>query len=499
VIAATDASLGRPVWLHRVADSVDARPMSRRNLARQARLRWVAGRRDAQERWDVYGAPGGRRLIDLPDAVAWETCRGWLDDLAAELAAAKNDGDPIVYTLDDVWIAEGQQAMLLDFATASSTAPAPNADLSAGALLDAVARRALTGPASATATRSTSSTTPATAWPPLPVSVRTFLDTLARQSDAAAIAASLVRLREIPTHVTRAQRIRAATLTSVLPVVLAIAFSAAAVNEEYNRPPLQQKLAPMIREVTRSPERAATPTDSNFSYRTGRRFARLIGARPDSAVRAARVARAAERRLIVAQYLATSQHAVLRDTLQRKKLVGDSLPWRALDSALVALGAVSTADSARAWETIEQTWNGSLIEEDLSLARAVGLSFGSLHVFMLLTGVCVCLVALLFRRGPVMRSMSLEVVTKSGQPASRVRLFVRSLATWMSVAPVPAFIAAVVSVYSETGSVPHRVFWFGVVGSGISLLLGAVALWYSLRRPERGFGDLVAGTVTVPE
>lgn len=496
VASATDATLGRPVWLHRVAEGVDARPVSRRNLARQARLRWVAGRRDAQERWDVYGAPGGQRLIDLPDAVAWETCRGWLDDLASELAAARIDGDPITFALADVWIAEGQQAMLLDFATASANAPTTGA----GALLHAVARRALCGTASTTASEAANvSATAAVAWPPLPVSVRTFLDGLPRQTDASAIVATLVRLRETPTSITRVQRIRAAAITSVLPVVLAIAFAAAVVNEEYDRPPLQQKLAPMIREVTRSPQRAATPTDSNFSYRAGRRFARLIGARPDSAVRAARVARAAERRLLVAQYLATSQRAVLRDTVQRKKLVGDSLPWRALDSALVVLGAVSAADSARAWETVEQTWNGSLIEEDLSLTRAVGLSVGSLHAFMLLTGVCVCLVALFFRRGPVMRSMSLEVVTKSGQPASRLRLLVRSLATWMSVAPIPALILAVVSVNSETGSVPHRVFWFGVVGSGVSLLLGAVVFWYSLRRPERGFGDLVAGTVTVPE
>jgi len=500
VYDAIDASLGRPVWLHRVTRDVPERTMVRRNLARPARMRWVAGRRDETQSFDVYGTPDGQRLIDLPAPVSWEVCRGWLEDLASEMVSAQEDGETPRPTVEQIWLAAGQQAIIMDFATV------PRGEITAtphaGAILHAVARRALCGADASTLSP----------WPALPRSVRAWLDALPHEGDPAAVSASVVRVRDTAAQVTRAQRVRVAALTALLPAVITIGIVASGASKLYNQPVLRHSLGPMIEFATPGPTSEGEKADTNAARRTGlavgrsfRRFREYLAPLSrDSAQHAKQHVNIDARRIIVTQYLATAQGAVLRDTSRRLALVGDSLPWAALDSVFRKLGTVSAADSTRARQIVEHEWHGTLPGRDTRLVEVIATSFRVPHVLLFITGMFVILFAVVMRRGPVMRNVALEVVDRAGQPATRLRLLARATGTWAVLVPLPTLFTFVVMygvVYprSAAETIPYPDFWYGVVSSGISLSLGGIVLLYGLRYPSRGLGDRIAGTTTVPE
>ena len=82
-----------------------------------ADLRWLSGRRSAEENWDAYEAVAGRPLLELlPECPPWSQCAFWLLDLAKELLQGEAEGSvPGVLSLDRVWIATDGTAKLLDF------------------------------------------------------------------------------------------------------------------------------------------------------------------------------------------------------------------------------------------------------------------------------------------------------------------------------------------------------------------------------------------------
>jgi len=86
-------------------------------LRRIGRLRWISGRRSAEENWDAYEGPAGVPFWIWPSKPqSWESVRFWLLDLAEELAAAAKDGTtPEILSLDRVWINAEGRAKLLDF------------------------------------------------------------------------------------------------------------------------------------------------------------------------------------------------------------------------------------------------------------------------------------------------------------------------------------------------------------------------------------------------
>ena len=96
-------------------------------LARPARLRWLAGKRAPGECWDAYEAPTGRPLVKLLDTPQpWKSVRYWLVDLAEELAAgAKQASPPAVLALDRIWITSEGRAKLLDFRAPGVDAESP--------------------------------------------------------------------------------------------------------------------------------------------------------------------------------------------------------------------------------------------------------------------------------------------------------------------------------------------------------------------------------------
>ena len=117
-----DLRLLRKVWLRTVPSGTPPVAVPLRNIGRVGRLRWLTGKRSAEESWDAFEGVSGKPLLKLlPTRQPWSQVRFWLYDLARELSAAEKDGTvPRVLSLDRVWITGDGRAKLLDF-------PAPGA------------------------------------------------------------------------------------------------------------------------------------------------------------------------------------------------------------------------------------------------------------------------------------------------------------------------------------------------------------------------------------
>ena len=116
-----DERLRRPVWIRDVPIGTPPVAAARIALPRPTRLRWLAGRRTAQEAWDVYEGVAGVPIAQACRSPrSWSEVRRWLADLAHELAA-QQPGDHPPLDLDRVWILDSGRAKLLDDPTADAT------------------------------------------------------------------------------------------------------------------------------------------------------------------------------------------------------------------------------------------------------------------------------------------------------------------------------------------------------------------------------------------
>jgi hypothetical protein len=109
-----DDRLGRGVWIRSAPAGTPPLDAARLAVNRATRLRWLAGRRNADEAWDVFEAVPG---ISLERACAqphpWVDVRWWLLDLACECAAQAPD-DRASRRADRVWILDAGGAKLTD-------------------------------------------------------------------------------------------------------------------------------------------------------------------------------------------------------------------------------------------------------------------------------------------------------------------------------------------------------------------------------------------------
>ncbi len=194
-----DSRLLRRVWIHKV--SADTPPVSRalRNLGRATRLRWIAGKRSAEENWDAYEGISGQPLLKLVDQQqSWSAVRFWLLDLAVEIEEAKKDGTlPAVLGLDRVWITGDGRAKLLDFQAPGVAAVQPPHD---GNLVSTVALRCLENR-------------------PVPLPVHEFLKTAGDGNDVR----ELRQLLHVPVVVSRMQRLAVFAASAAGPVLVGLA------------------------------------------------------------------------------------------------------------------------------------------------------------------------------------------------------------------------------------------------------------------------------------
>ena len=116
LVCGYDGRLRRKVWIHASPLGTPPLPPHRRDLSRPGRLRWLTGRRAAEECWDAYEAVEGKSLLAaVTTPQSWSTVRHWLNDLAAELRAGLEDQSISTLALDRVWVTPDQRARLLDW------------------------------------------------------------------------------------------------------------------------------------------------------------------------------------------------------------------------------------------------------------------------------------------------------------------------------------------------------------------------------------------------
>ena len=202
-----DDRLKRRVWIELLPAGTAPLPASRRDLGRPARLRWLAGRRDAAECWDAYEAVDGEPF-DSPDLAPqpWSRVRHWVADLAREAVAGLDDGLQPSLTPACVLLGADGHARILEWPAPGWAEPAgrhvATSDLaSVQRFLYGIANRALTGVEFDKAVTMPPET-------PLPLKARTFLLSLrdAKFASGAAMLDALDDVAVTPAVVSKSRR-----------------------------------------------------------------------------------------------------------------------------------------------------------------------------------------------------------------------------------------------------------------------------------------------------
>jgi eukaryotic-like serine/threonine-protein kinase len=272
LVVGFDPVLRRRVWIHLARPQTPAIDATRRNVSRAGRLHWLTGRRSATEDWDAFEAPDGRALLSCP-GTDWATLKIWLLDLAAELTAAAQDGSTPQLRLDRVWIRDDGRLVLLDYPAPDLDATAcqrESADLTAVALLSAVATHGLSRSSSAHLL--------------MPLSARVMLTQWSHSTPPALneARADLVRVAARPDQIWRPRRALPMALAS-LPTLCIVGFTVLVMLPTMNRffgpqPTEMLNLLEMLYQPNPAPEsRLADPNvrQAMETYVAGRHGTRL--------------------------------------------------------------------------------------------------------------------------------------------------------------------------------------------------------------------------------
>jgi eukaryotic-like serine/threonine-protein kinase len=391
-LLAYDGRLLRKVWLHVVPAGTPPVEAKFRALGRVGRLRWITGRRSEQENWDAFEGVTGQPLVSLLDKPQpWKLVRYWLLDLATEIAAAEKDGTlPSVLALDRVWITGDGRAKLLDFRAPGAPASSGPPPLNANAFLNEVARAAAE---------------------PVPVHARKFLDSMPGLPTAQAVAETLKPLLHKLAEVTRARRAVLLAGCIVFPVLLAgiASFSMRIWNRWQHNHPQVMEVYQLL----------------------NNRLAQRMGFMPKSVPKV-------EDRLF-AIYIASHYRAAITNTaiwhsnIASAMITGENRQFA--EKSLVDYPNPTSNEVAEAAETLKHYIpNAELkaMQEQMRTAAWMPLVVAG---SILLVFVCwpAMFAALAFRGGLVMLICGVAVVRKDGRPASRGRIFWRSIVAWSPV------------------------------------------------------------------
>ncbi|HEV8410060.1 MAG TPA: RDD family protein, partial [Gemmatimonadaceae bacterium] len=492
VLLGWDASMHRAVWIVPQPDGAPENSQARRDLARLTRLRWVAGRRARGENWDAYESPFGEPLASrLQRPVPWSVQQNWMLDLTAELSAALADGTmPAALTVDALWVTAGDRIVIPESA-GDVTVQADSAGALAfiGAVRDRV-RAAASGGA------------------PLPRYATEAMNASGSAKSVDDVNALFKATLGRPVTISRARRggLIAATLGVVffIPIVSALPLRSASQHD-----PQGQKLSGLLQFIGDSvhavpdslrPKTQAKKSGLFTDFNTALKKAgwmpldtALDRLSPEEYQRESRLAQI---------YVATQLSARVHDTLGAPgstnrgasvTLYGKSPPENRLAFAILKkYSDVDSADVRDARMLVDSTWHGSPPGTNVDLMiRVVG---AVLFIFLpWFIAVCAIVIAVLARRGALMRGFSIDIVTKTGEPAGRLRILVRNLVSW---SPLLAPIAICYAVLLVPQSAAALVFYaiLGVIASAF-----VAGIWMAVTTTERGIADRVAGTYLVPE
>jgi hypothetical protein len=469
-----DARLLRRVWIRKLPSGTEPTATPLRNIARPGRLRWLNGKRSADENWDAYEALTGRPLVKLLDRRwPWESVRFWLLDLAEELDAAAKDGTlPESLGLDCVWITAEGRAKLFDFAPPGLdplAMPRQTSRTSAGEALDR--RRFLNQLSIATLEGRVVDIAKAStraARVPLPIAARSALDRLAQPGGDDQVAAQFAQLVRQSAVVSRRRRL-AVVLACCLPAVflLGMMLMVSWLLTRFSQ--TAPDVMPLYASLT-SLER----------LQTGKHGADEVTSADIQAVEVY-IAHRYGKTISDPDALAGPIAQGMFDPAKRREL-----------ARIVAAHPHPSSEEVQATEKnkivqemVEGTKQGfGFFQEGLRIG-AILMPLGGLSIVALLSLVA----AIFFRRGLVLRTLGVEIVTANGRLASRGRTLWRCAIAWSPLLLTPIVVALMPSLVGGTPSFG----WLAIVPAAYLPLVA-----WSLTMPGRGLHDRLAGTWLVP-
>ena len=462
-----DDRLKRRVWIRLARAGLAAVPPSRRDLGRFTRLRWLAGKRTAEESWDVFEAPEGRPLLNLlTRPIEWQAVRHWLHDLAAELHAGLQDQSLPELGLDRVWITPDGGARLLDWpapgldnAGQSASVPyAPDLD-SAQRFLHRVARTSLEGHPIADEPDGGVDQVA------LPLSAVTLLRRLQEGTfqTSEVVLTSIASMVRGPALVSRWRRASHLMVCGAFPMFMGLSTLLGAFV-----------LVPMFESGDVS-DFAAVSSRLTFLDRED-------GGGPGLSSEQVREREALE------IYIASRFGGLLAESSNLSVM---ELAMIAPNQALLER-VVATHPSPSPEEVSDAT---RTVERFLEQARANGANVPQMVLFVwIIFWIPVAVVSLLSaavsRGGLALRLLGIAIVTAAGAEASRLRAFCRALLAW-----APMVLA--LSLVSWAPDVLLSAPWpnaFYASAMGLLFLFGAI---WTVINPGRGLQDRVAGTYLV--
>ena len=467
-LLAYDTRLLRKVWIHEVAAGTPELPGHQKTLRRVGRLRWITGRRSGEENWDAFEASAGAAFPDLAaKRQSWESVRFWMLDLAQELTAAVKDGTvPEILSLDRIWINAEGRAKLLDF-PAPGLKDSKRGDHAYGpdSFLSAVALSALEGRIDRPPEDPLSA--------PVPLHARRFLEDSTVLSNPETAGRALKRLIQRPTRVTRLRRLAVVAGCFLVPVLtffffkFAIGINTKIIRDQPELLELSQLIAHqqgMNMSGNKTPE---LPDDRYFAIFVAHRY-RDIVTKPevwDSYL--AMILINKSNRVFVEQSIEDPPESTQEEIAEVEAIMED----RFLKDI--------TREMKNTEEVADKPW------VPLLLAGA------SMLVFVAVPAI---IAALCFRGGLVLLVFGVSVVRKDGRRASRIRVFRRSLFTWVAplILAVMIYLLVVIVEGHVEPTAPSNLGLF-VIGC----LIACLTAWSSLL-PERGIPDRLSGTRLVP-
>jgi eukaryotic-like serine/threonine-protein kinase len=455
-----DEALRRNVWIHLVPPGTPPISTRRRDVSRAGRLRWLNGTRSDSEAWDAYEAIDGAPLLTLARTPQpWSRVRLWLLDLAEELDHAAGDAavDPLLNP-DRVWITARGHAVLLEFPAPGVTRVPPSSPANTEAnstqqFLDEVATIAL-GPEK---DRSK-----------LPLHARAFLTSLRNKTfqEPKVIIGNLKSLATRLAGVSRRRRLATLTLVPFWIVICGL-VGAAYMDLMFQR--FDRKWTGQFPDI-RPARLALQAMEHEWEDESLRNPFEV------------HVAGHYRHILTNQAFWNAPETAGLFDSNLRKKAM------RALEKY-----PNPTPDELGAADTYVRPAIDFL--ETFDKRQLLWFAIGFSWFLMLAVAVADLIVSGAFRQTMLLRLFGLVVVTTKGESASRLRLFWRSLVSWLPLfVGAPFLIALTFATTSEFQE-------YGYILLGI--LAFVVALWtigviWTVLRPTRGPHDWLAGTVVTP-
>jgi hypothetical protein len=502
VLRGEDPALERQVWLRLRPLSEDPLPAARKELARAARLRWLAEGEWGEWRWDAFVAPTGEALADLIAArgrLDWAAVRTLLEQLADELHAAAAEGTlPTRLTLAQVCVQSPGRVTLLDGPPAATDTTA-DADARALALLRQVAVGALTGSADPQAD--------ARVRAPLPLHARALLGRLtgekAPYERVGQVRADLAAMGGRPAEV--------ATVLRALHLALGFTFLAIGLLEMLVWCRLGNVAEIMILDRSMIRARALRhvlqdegtrdaflrelpaghPLHGDPAASAELLEARLVLDRQEMQARVGGLGPVGSVYTILPVVRLHREHGDGEEQVRFEPVAAQPLAVRVIRPALGHEEFVSEGDFFVGPRELRQAAD--------RLGAGPGSDPGRPPGRPLVSGVLVLSFfpalwvawAFLFRGGLGLRLAGLALVRGSGKDALRLQCAWRAVLVW---APVVALLVIAVWVDVDYPALS----WVGSAVQGLLLLLLAGYVALALRYPRRGLHDRLAGTYLVP-